>query len=135
MMGMSKYPKKSKNVWKFGDDWWRQEIGRGHQRRPRIDVFLNNWLTLRNQSETKAHGEYAAFGEYVEEKEQDGSGVTIHSIAADIDKLAGIYRDIEIRSPNSIEQFLYRRQVMGIGVIIPGITLAALFRCPWAAAN
>ena len=48
-------------LWSFGTDWWRQEIGRGHQRRPRIDIFLNNWLTLRNRSETKAHNEFTAF--------------------------------------------------------------------------
>ena len=32
----------SGSLWAFGEDWWRQEIGRGHQRRPRIDVYLNN---------------------------------------------------------------------------------------------
>ena len=42
-------------VWPFDQvDWWAQEVGRGLQRRPRIDVFLNHWLTLRNRSENEA---------------------------------------------------------------------------------
>ena len=106
-------------LWPFGEAWWREEIGRGHQRRPRIDVYLNNWLTLRNRSEVKAHTEFAAFTEYVEDAESDGS--IIQDIAADIGRLGNTYREIDRRSLPEIEPFLYRRQVMGVGVIIPAL--------------
>lgn len=106
-------------LWPFTGDWWRREIGRGHQRRPRIDVYLNNWLTLRNQSETKANNEFATFNDYVEAVEENG--VAIQEIAADMGRLGQIYRQIDDRSLPDIEPFLYRRQVMGIGVVIPAL--------------
>ena len=109
----------SNTLWAFGEDWWRQEIGRGHQRRPRIDVYLNNWLSLRNRSEVKAHTEFATFSDYVEKAET--SETKIQDIAADISRLANIYRDIDQRSIPEIEAFLYRRQVIGVGVIIPAL--------------
>ena len=109
----------SNALWSFGEDWWRQEIGRGHQRRPRIDVYLNNWLALRNRSEVKTHTEFAAFSDYAEEAETNG--ITIEDVAADIGRLGNIYREIDQRSLPDIETFLYRRQVLGIGVIIPSL--------------
>lgn len=107
----------AKHLWGFSGDWWGREIGRGYQRRPRIDVYLNNWLTLRNQSETKAHNEFAAFSDYVEEAEDHGT--SIQSVASDIGRLGDIYRDIEETRLPSIKTFLRRRQVMGIGVVVP----------------
>ena len=104
-------------LWAFSDDWWGQEIGRGHQRRPRIDIYLNNWLTLRNNLETKAQHEFAAFNDYAERAEKNGT--SIQSIAADISRLADIYRDIDLRRLSAIEPFLHRRQVIGVGVDIP----------------
>ncbi|MCY3544400.1 MAG: DUF262 domain-containing HNH endonuclease family protein [Chloroflexi bacterium] len=107
----------AEKLWGFSEDWWAQEIGRGYQRRPRIDVYLNNWLTVKNQSETKAQNEFAVFSDYVEEAEKCGK--TIQSIAADIRRLGDIYRDIYQHRLPEIEQFLYRHQVMGIGVVVP----------------
>lgn len=110
-------PEIAAQLWGFSDDWWGQEIGRGYQRRPRIDIYLNNWLTLRNQSETKVDNEFAVFNIIAEHREK--AGVSIHSIAGDIGRLGNIYRDIDQLKLPDIEPFLYRRQVMGIGVITP----------------
>ena len=106
-------------LWPFGGNWWRQEIGRGHQRRPRIDVYLNYWLTLRNRSETKAHDEFATFNRYADRAEK--SGATIQVIAEDMGRLGEIYRAIDDRTLTEIEPFLYRRWVMGVGVAIPAL--------------
>ena len=110
-------PPQALQLWNFNDEWWRLETGRGNQRRPRIDAYLNNWLTLRSGSEIKSHDEFRAFGTYADETEK--AGTTIHQVAADINRLGGIYRNIEENNPQSFEQFLYRRQVMGIGGVIP----------------
>ena len=104
-------------LWGFSEYWWRQEVGRGHQRRPRIDGYLNNWLTLRNRSETKAHREFETFGDYVKEAKQ--AGTTIQEVATDIGRLGEIYRKIDERGFQDFEQFLYRRQVIGIGAMSP----------------
>lgn len=39
------------DIWPFEasdetSEWWSREIGRGRQRRARIDIFLNNWLSM-----------------------------------------------------------------------------------------
>ena len=107
----------AERLWPFGTDWWRQEIGRGHQRRPRIDTFLNSWLTLRNRSETKAHNEFPAFKRYVDQAKE--SGTAVDDIAGDIGRLGAVYRTIDQCSILDIEPFLYRRSVLGVGVAIP----------------
>ena len=121
-------PIEAGQLWGFDEDWWGQEIGSGRQRRPRIDIFLNNWLTRRNQRETKAHDEFSVFSEYVERKGQEGT--SIQSVAADIGRLGDIYRDIDQLRLPEIEAFLYRRQVMGIGVVIPVLLWLLSFEVP-----
>ena len=56
-------------LWSFGEDYWRQEVGRGYQRRPRIDLYLNNWLAMRNGSQVRAQDEFRAFSRYVKRLE------------------------------------------------------------------
>ena len=106
----------ARQLWSFDGDWWRQEIGRGYQRRPRIDAFLNHWLSLRTKSEVRARGEFDAFSKYVD---QQGANTTIQSIASDIGRLGDIYLNIDQQRIRGVETFLYRREIMGIGVVIP----------------
>ena len=80
-------------LWAFGENWWREEIGRGHQRRPRIDTYLNNWLTLRNQAVTKNYDEFKIFSQYADKSEE--ASTTIKEIAVDIAKMGIIYKHIE----------------------------------------
>ena len=128
--GDEQMPEEAEKLWGFSEDWWAQEIGRGYQRRPRIDVYLNNWLTVKNQSETKAQNEFAVFSDYVEKAEKKGD--TIQSIADDIRRLGDIYRDIDQLRRSDIEPFLYRRRVMGIGVLVPVLLqlLSSNLPCP-----
>lgn len=43
-------------IWPFDqDEWWAVEVGRGLQRRPRMHVYLNHWLTLRNREGMKPY--------------------------------------------------------------------------------
>ncbi|MCY3883955.1 MAG: DUF262 domain-containing protein [Gammaproteobacteria bacterium] len=110
--------KEAIRIWPFDqDDWWSQEIGRGLQRRPRIDVFLNHWLTLRNRSEMKPYDEFRAFEKYADSNTTTGS--TILDIARDLRELGAIYRDVEELRRTDIIQFLKRRNVMNAGVVTP----------------
>ena len=87
-----------RRLWAFDDDWWNKEVGRGLQRRPRIDVFLNHWLTLRNRSETKPYNEFRVFGDYADARSREGDSVL--DIARDIGDLGRILprrRGIEAR--------------------------------------
>ena len=128
-----------RQLWPFGDDWWSAEVGRGLQRRPRIDVFLNHWLTLRNRSETKPRNEFRVFVDYAEKQSQGRSREdTVRGIARDIGTLGRLYRDVEEKSrPEIITSFLERRNVMGVTVVTPlvltllssGVPEATLVRC------
>ena len=107
-----------KGVWAFDeDDWWSQEVGRGLQRRPRVDVYLNHWLILRNRAEMKPYDEFRAFEKYADARVAEGK--TICDIARDLGDLGGIYRDVEEVRREDIAKFLERRNVMNVGVVTP----------------
>lgn len=105
-------------IWPFDqDEWWAVEVGRGLQRRPRIDVYLNHWLTLRNREEMKPYDEFRAFDRYADA--QRAAGETIRGLARDLGDVGTIFRDVEdVRVPN-IAKFLERRNVMNVGVVTP----------------
>ena len=109
-------------LWPFDDPWWNKEVGRGLQRRPRIDVFLNHWLTLRNRSETKPYNEFRVFGDYLDARSGADArprDETVRDIANDIGELGEIYRDVEELRRESIASFLERRNAMNVGVVTP----------------
>ncbi|MCY4428840.1 MAG: DUF262 domain-containing protein [Rhodospirillales bacterium] len=105
-------------IWPFGqEEWWAVEVGRGLQRRPRVDVYLNHWLTLRNREEMKPYDEFRAFDRYADNRK--AAGETIGDIARDLSDVGMIFRDVEdIRIPE-IGKFLERRKVMNVGVVTP----------------
>ena len=105
-------------IWPFGqDEWWSKEIGRGLQRRPRVDVYLNHWLTLRNRAEMKPYDEFRAFEEYARERTEEGD--KIQEIASDMGNLGNIYREVEEFQRKNIARFVKRRNLMGVGVVTP----------------
>ena len=112
-----------KTLWPFGQDvWWAEEVGRGLQRRPRIDVYLNHWLTLRNRAEMKPYDEFRAFEKYVGAQLEGGvttKGETTKDVAADLGELGDVYRDVEEKRRKDIGEFLERRNVMNVGVVTP----------------
>ena len=105
-------------VWPFDqDEWWGKEVGRGLQRRPRVDVYLNHWLTLRNRAEMKPYDEFRAFEKYADMRV--GEEETIREVARDLGELGTIYRDVEEVRRSDIARFLKRRNVMNVGVVTP----------------
>ena len=59
--------------WKRFDDakdYWSQELGRGHAARPRIDVFLQHFLTARVREEVAVGHLYAEFRDYLKSSKQ-----------------------------------------------------------------
>lgn len=110
-------------LWGFDSDWWRDEIGRGYLRRPRIDVFLNNWLAMRRVSAIGPNEEFESFKDYFTQRKS--AGESIADVAADIGRIGKIYEDLEQRRIPAIDTFLYRRGVMQVGVLTP--VLLSLF--------
>ena len=109
---------KERRIWPFDQkDWWAQEVGRGMQRRPRIDQYLNHWLTLRNRAETKQYDEFRAFERYV--KARKDADDTIQAVAEDLVEIGRIYCDVEKIGRTDIARFLERRNVMNVGQVVP----------------
>ena len=105
-------------IWPFDqDEWWAEEVGRGLQRRPRVDVYLNHWLTIRNRAEMKPYDEFRAFEKYADTRV--GEDETIREVARDLGELGTIYRDVEEIRRSDIARFLKRRNVMNVGVVTP----------------
>lgn len=48
----------------FDEDFWRQEIRQGRLFRPRVDLFLQNYLTLKRNDEVNAGHIFEVFKEY-----------------------------------------------------------------------
>ena len=115
------------------DPWWRQDVRQGRLIRPRVDVFLHYWLTMRRAAEVQANDVFSDFREYAASHPEPIAGV-----AKDIGKIGRIYRMIETNDDDSaLGQFLYRGRVMQWGAITPallrllssGVPPARLARC------
>lgn len=110
------YPesKYEKQLWDFDDAWWIQEVGQGRLKRPRIDVFLNYWLIMRNGREVKANEVFSVFRQYYKDKNEP-----IANIATDIHSVGKAYRVLEEASNPDMATFLYRWGVMRGSALTP----------------
>jgi uncharacterized protein with ParB-like and HNH nuclease domain len=70
--------------WKgFESEWWREEVTQGRVYRPRIDLFINHYLTLMTRDEVKTTHLFNAFKEFVEHGHQpEGSVIPYPTTAA-----------------------------------------------------
>ena len=102
-------------LWGFTDDWWRSEVRRGRITSPRIDVFLNYWLTMRTQEEIGPDRVSAEFRAYTEKINKP-----IESVAFDIRRVGETYRALE-QGKDEFETFHYRRSVMQAGTLMPAL--------------
>ena len=105
-----------KNLWKFDDGWWSQDVQQGRLVRPRIDVFLNYWLVMRSQNEVAAKEVFSTFRRNYPDWCPSGS---IVGLADEIRAAAEHYRTLETKNRAEMEQFLYRREIMQAGVLTP----------------
>lgn len=93
--------------------WWRDEIRQGRLIRPRIDVFLNYWLTARTQEEIPSQKIFPKFREYAGDKE-------ISSVVRNIGRTADVYSGFGKHDPWSpTGTFMYRWDVVDAGVLTP----------------
>lgn len=121
-----------RRLWPFDEaDWWSEEVGRGVQRRPRIDIYLNHWLTLRNRMEMRAYEEFRAFERYVTTRKAEGK--SIFDVANDMGEIGNVFRDVEEVRRADIAKFLQRRNVMNVGTVTPLLLQLLSTKVPEAA--
>lgn len=91
--------------WKhFGEDEWRVDVSQGRLDRPRIDVFIMHWLTMRMSQQVRAKKLFPAFRKYLDRTEQ-----SIEEIVKDIDYYASIYETITEPDRGSREGIFFHR--------------------------
>ena len=101
--------------WKqLEDAWWREDVRQGRIVRPRVDQFLNYWLTMRTCEEVQAGEVFPAFRSYA----ADGRG--IQDVATDIARTSVSFRGLNEFPPFSPEgSFMYRWRIIEAGVTTP----------------
>lgn len=77
----------------FDDEWWKQEVGRGHAQRGRRDVLLSVWLTAATGSEANVGHLYREARDYLD----DGPGT--EAILQELSTFAKAYRVIYNAAP------------------------------------
>lgn len=98
-----------------GDAVGAGQFPAGLEVRPRVDLFLNYWLTMRTLSDVPSHQVFPAFRAYVE-----GLSLPITDVAADVAAVGKQYRALDsVAGPSPLETFLYRWRTMEAGVSTP----------------
>jgi len=94
------------------DSWWREEIRQGRLVRPRVDVFLNYWLSMRTAAEVLASQVFRVFRTHSE-------GKNIESVASDIKHISKSYRSLEEPTEPEEMTFVRRWKTLDAGVVTP----------------
>lgn len=98
---------------RFDQRYWREEVGQGRIRRPRIDVLLTHWLVLKTQDEVSFQAVFEAFTRYA--KNQDPS-----ALLEDLDGTAGVYESFDALAPFGVEgTFFHRLDVLETTTLMP----------------
>ena len=117
---------------KLGGQWWRKNARQGRLNRPRVDIFLNYWITMQERTEVQAGDVFRAVRKYAKKN-------SVSEIASQIGSMADIYRDIYQRiqiiektgrTDTALDRFLYRWNAMDAGVLTPVLLRILSFNLP-----
>jgi hypothetical protein len=96
-------------------DWWREEVQQGRLKRPRLDIFLNHWLSMTTGKDVVSQQLFAEFKRYVEHSEHRAENVL-----EDLARYASVYKSFDIEPPQSpLGRFLYRLTAMEVTTAFP----------------
>jgi hypothetical protein len=93
--------------WRPFDDeasYWRQEVGRGHARRARVDTFLQHYLTLRTGDVVAVGHLYTAFRMWA-----NGLNDNASAHLQELQRYAGVYRGFDHLPSESHEALFFER--------------------------
>lgn len=98
------------------NDYWRQQVAQGRFYRPRIDVFLNHWLTMTLLHEVPADRVFVDFRDFVRRTKPPIADL-LTTLASD----AAVYAQLDRLPYDSVEgRFHYRiLRAMNSGVVGP----------------
>jgi hypothetical protein len=103
--------------WKpFDGDSWRQLVAQGRLYRPRVDVFLNHWLTMKLLREVPADRIFTEFRDHATR-----SAATVETLLAEISADAAVYEQMERLPATSVAGMFHYRIIRALdsGVVSP----------------
>mgnify|MGYP000557231422 CR=1 FL=1 len=110
------------------DDHWRQQVAQGRLYRPRIDVFLNRWLTMKLLREVPADRVFADFRDYVLAEHAD----SVESLLEELARDARIHQEMESLPVTSVPGRFHYRVLRAMDSQVVGPLLLWLLRQPAA---
>lgn len=102
---------------KLDTDYWRKDINQGWLYRPRIDVFMNYWLTMTQRREIATDRVFVEFRDYV----QSPDSPPLPTLVAEVVRLAGTFSSLNDADPKTVlGRFRYRViQALGSSAVTP----------------
>ena len=86
-------------------DYWRQDVAQGRLYRPRIDVFMQYWLTMRRLREIATDRVFLEFRDYLASPDAPALPTLVAELVAD----AAVFAELDKHPPESVVgQFHYR---------------------------
>ncbi|SMD23909.1 DUF262 domain-containing protein [Lentzea albidocapillata] len=115
-----------KTYWKPLDgDYWRQPVAQGRRYRPRIDLFLNHWLTMKLLREVAGDRVFADFRDHVFTHHP-----AIADLLAELAADAQVYQQMENLAPDSIEGVFHYRVIRALDSAVVSPFLLWILRWP-----
>lgn len=108
-----------KKYWQHFDsdaEYWRQSIGRGHNQRARLDIFIQHYLTLKTRDEVPVGHLYGVFKSFAQKQ----ASATAEDHFKDLWQYSEIYRSFDNFPKTSKEGRFFRRlAAMDISTAFP----------------
>lgn len=98
----------------FDADQWRENVRQGRLERPRIDVFIMHWLTMRTRQVVRAQHLFRAFQKYV-----TGTDYSVEGILQDIAHHADVYSGFSEHTEDRQGIFFRRLEQMDTTTPLP----------------
>src|SRR5262249_19271699 len=112
--------------WKpFDGDSWRQLVAQGRLYRPRVDVFLNHWLTMKLLREVPADRIFTEFRDYATK-----SGATVEALLAELAADAAVYDQLDRLPATSVAGLFYYRIIRALDSAVVSPFLLWILRWP-----
>lgn len=108
---------------KLDDDYWRVPVAQGRLYRPRIDLFLNYWLTMKLLREVPTDRVFADFRDYVAQTQPD-----IPMLLAELAADAAVYESFDKAAPSTVDGRFYYRVVKAMDTAVVGPLMLWLLR-------
>jgi len=100
---------------RFDQRPWREEVGQGRARRPRIDILLTYWIMLESQEEVNFQAVFEAFSRHIR-------GADPQAVLQRLDATAEVYEGFRGLDPYGTEgTFFHRLDVLESTTFMPAV--------------